>query len=94
VGYTENQRLDRRTAAVYGDDVGLSAARARRAMQSVVEQMHLQPAQAEHEGRGYVQSGDVVNAGFTRASPPMSWCRWSTTNRPFSMTTRVWISRA
>ncbi len=66
VGYTENQRLDRRTAAVYGDDVGLSAARARRAMQSVVEQMHLQPAQAEHEGRGYVQSGDVVNAGFTQ----------------------------
>ncbi len=66
VGYTGNQRLDRRTAAVYGDDVGLSAARARRAMQSGVEQMHLQPAQAEHEGRGYVQSGDVVNAGFTQ----------------------------
>src|SRR5439155_5225562 len=32
VGYTGNERLDRRTAAVYGDDVGLSAARARRAM--------------------------------------------------------------
>src|SRR5258708_7837533 len=66
VGYTGNQRLDRRTAAVYGDDVGLSAARARRAMQSVVEQMHLLPTQAEHEGRGYVQSADVVNAGFTQ----------------------------
>src|SRR4029077_19461278 len=66
VGYTGNQRLDRRTAAVYGDDVGLSAARARRALQSVVEQMHLLPAQAEHEGRGYVQSSDVVNAGFTQ----------------------------
>ena len=28
----QNERLDRRTAAVYGDDIGLSAARARRAM--------------------------------------------------------------
>ena len=30
VGYTGNERLDRRTAVVYGDDIGLSAARARR----------------------------------------------------------------
>jgi flagellar motor protein MotB len=66
IGYTGNERLDRRTAAVYGDDVGLSAARARRAMQLVTEQMHLPPAQAEHEGRGFVQSGDVVNVGFTQ----------------------------
>ena len=29
IGYTENERLDRRTAIVYGDDIGLSAARAR-----------------------------------------------------------------
>jgi flagellar motor protein MotB len=33
VGYTANRRLDRRTAAVYGDDIGLSMARARRAME-------------------------------------------------------------
>ena len=30
VGYTSNERLDRRTAMVYGDDIGLSAARADR----------------------------------------------------------------
>src|SRR5437773_7873387 len=28
IGYTKNERLDRRTASVYGDDIGLSAARA------------------------------------------------------------------
>jgi flagellar motor protein MotB len=66
IGYTSNERLDRRTAAVYGDDVGLSAARARRAMELVTEQMHLSAAQAEHEGRGFVQSTDVVNVGFTQ----------------------------
>jgi flagellar motor protein MotB len=64
VGYTKNERLDRRTAAVYGDDIGLSAARARRAMETIKEQMQLQDSQVEHEGRGYVQSPDVVNAGF------------------------------
>lgn len=66
VGYTANERLDRRTAAVYGDDIGLSAARARRAMDTIREQMQLARAQAEHEGRGYVHSNDVVNAGFTQ----------------------------
>jgi flagellar motor protein MotB/predicted porin len=64
IGYTSNERLDRRTAAVYGDDIGWSTARARRAMASVSERMALVPAQAEFEGRGYVQSDDVVNAGF------------------------------
>jgi len=66
VGYTANQRLDRRTALVYGDDVGLSASRARRAMDTVVEQMGLSPLQAESEGRGFVQSDDVVNGGFVQ----------------------------
>jgi flagellar motor protein MotB len=66
VGYTGNERLDRRTAAVYGDDVGLSAARARRAMELVTEQMDLPASQAEHEGRGFIQSSDVVNVGFTQ----------------------------
>jgi flagellar motor protein MotB len=64
VGYTGNQSLERRTALVYGDDIGLSVARARRAMETVREQLGLSAAQAEHEGRGYVQSDDVVNAGF------------------------------
>lgn len=66
VGFTKNERLDRRTASVYGDDVGLSAARARRAMETIREHMQLAPAQAEHEGRGFVNSPDVVNAGFTQ----------------------------
>ncbi len=64
VGYTRNERLDRRTASVYGDDVGLSAARARRAMDTVKQDPLLASARSEHEGRGYVQSDDVVNAGF------------------------------
>jgi flagellar motor protein MotB len=64
VGYTANERLERRTALVYGDDIGLSAARARRAMEAIGAEMALQPAQLEFEGRGYLHSDDVVNAGF------------------------------
>jgi flagellar motor protein MotB len=66
IGYTKNERLDRRTASVYGDDIGLSAARARRAMDRVMQDPLLSSARSEHEGRGYVQSDDVVNVGFTR----------------------------
>jgi flagellar motor protein MotB len=64
IGYTKNERLDRRTASVYGDDIGLSAARARRTMEIVKQDPLLVDAAAEHEGHGYVQSDDVVNAGF------------------------------
>ena len=64
VGYTSNKRLDRRTAVVYGDDIGLSMARARRSMAAVDEQMGLAEGQSEFDGRGYVQSDDVINAGF------------------------------
>jgi flagellar motor protein MotB len=64
VGYTQNESLARRTAMVYGDDIGLSAARARRAMELVAGEMGLSPGQVEFEGRGYVHSDDVVNAGF------------------------------
>jgi flagellar motor protein MotB len=67
IGYTGNHRLDRRTAAVYGDDIGLSMARARRAMAAVSAQMGLTEGQAEFDGRGYVQSDDVVNAGFVES---------------------------
>ncbi|HEX4825896.1 MAG TPA: OmpA family protein [Candidatus Polarisedimenticolaceae bacterium] len=65
VGYTKNERLDRRTATVYGDDIGLSTDRARRAQDLVMTDAALASASAEHEGRGDVQSDDVVNAGFT-----------------------------
>jgi len=64
IGYTRNERLDRRTALVYGDDIGLSAARARRTMEAVREELGLGDEQVEHEGRGYVHSSDVVNGGF------------------------------
>lgn len=66
VGYTSNERLERRTASVYGDDIGLSAARARRTMDVVAAAMQLEDGQLEFEGRGYVHSNDVVNAGFVQ----------------------------
>ncbi len=66
IGYTKDERLDRRTASVYGDDVGLSAARARRTMETLMRDPLLAGARSEHEGRGYVQSDDVVNVGFTQ----------------------------
>ncbi len=64
VGYTRNERLDRRTAIVYGDDIGLSAARARRTLEAVQTELGLSDSEVEHEGRGYVHSDDVVNSGF------------------------------
>ena len=64
IGYTKNERLDRRTASVYGDDIGLSAARALRAMGLLMKDPQLSGTRSEVEGRGYVQSDDVVNAGF------------------------------
>ena len=64
IGYTKNERLDRRTASVYSDDIGLSAARARRAMDTIMQDPLLSGARSEHEGRGYVQSDDLVNEGF------------------------------
>src|SRR5499433_1655966 len=67
VGYTKNEVLDRRTASVYSDDIGLSAARARHAMDILLKDPVLAGAQSEHEGRGYVQSDDVVNLGFIQS---------------------------
>jgi uncharacterized repeat protein (TIGR01451 family)/fimbrial isopeptide formation D2 family protein len=66
IGYTRNERLDRRTALVYGDDVGLSTARAHRALQKIQAALGLRDAQVEHEGRGFVSSDDVVNSGFVQ----------------------------
>ena len=71
VGYTRNERLSRRTAAVYGDDIGLSASRARRAMEAVTADMELGEDESEFEGRGYVHADDVVSSRsstITRAS--------------------------
>lgn len=64
VGTTANERLDRRTALAYGDDIGLSTARARAVMDAVAKELGLRREQVEHEGHGYVQTGDVINNGF------------------------------
>jgi flagellar motor protein MotB len=65
-GYTSNERMDRRSAMVYGDDIGLSTARARRVMEIVKNDLQLTDKQVEVEGRGYVRSRDVINTGFTQ----------------------------
>src|SRR5215475_8696462 len=67
IGYTKNERLDRRTASVYDDDIGLSATRARHAMDMLMQDPQLAGTRSEHEGRGYVQSDDVVNLGFIQS---------------------------
>jgi len=64
IGYTNNERMDRRAAMVYGDDIGLSTSRARRAMEMVQQEMGLADNQVEYEGHGYVHSEDVVSTGF------------------------------
>ncbi len=66
IGYTRNEGLDRRTARIYGDDVGLSTARARRTMEKVAAELGLESRQTEHIGRGYIHSKDVINAGFVQ----------------------------
>ncbi|MBE0500584.1 MAG: flagellar motor protein MotB [Desulfuromonadales bacterium] len=63
IGYASDTRLDRRTAAIYGDDIGLSTARARRAMEAVTAAMGLSAEQAEFEGRGFMPSEQVTEAG-------------------------------
>ncbi|HJW12591.1 MAG TPA: hypothetical protein VJ598_12425, partial [Albitalea sp.] len=67
IGTTANERLDRRTALAYGDDIGLSTARARTVMDAVTKELGLKPEQAEHEGHGYVQTNDVIDNGFTES---------------------------
>lgn len=64
IGYTGNYRLNRRTAGIYGDDIGWSMARAKRAMLATSDKMGLTADQAEFDGKGYVRSADVVNTGF------------------------------
>jgi flagellar motor protein MotB len=64
IGYHANERLERRTASVYTDDIGLSAARARLVMETMSSELGLDAAVTEFEGRGYVHADDVVNAGF------------------------------
>jgi flagellar motor protein MotB len=67
IGTTQSERLDRRTALAYGDDIGLSAARARTVMDMVAKELGLGADQVEHEGHGYVQTTDVINNGFVES---------------------------
>src|SRR5258705_10824013 len=60
IGYTKNERLDRRTASVYRDDIGLSAARARRAMDTLMMDPLLSVPRCEPEGHGNVESDDLL----------------------------------
>ena len=66
IGYTDNKRLSRRTAMVYGDDIGLSTARAQKVMDSIKTELGLTDKQVEFEGRGFVHSKDVVSTGFVQ----------------------------
>ncbi len=66
IGYTDNKRLSRRTAMVYGDDIGLSTARANKVMQKIKDELSLTKNQVVVEGRGYVHSKDVANTGFVQ----------------------------
>lgn len=66
IGYTDNQRLSRRTAMVYGDDIGLSTARARKVMDTIKAELGLSDRQVEFEGKGFVHSKDVANTGFAQ----------------------------
>ncbi len=68
VGYTRNAGLTRRVADVYGDDIGVSASRARRTMERIQEILALSDDQVEHEGRGFVHADDVVNGGFIQGN--------------------------
>ncbi len=65
-GYTDNKRLSRRTAMVYGDDIGLSTARAQKVMKTIQQEMGLSDSQVQFEGRGFVHSKDVANTGFVQ----------------------------
>ena len=66
IGYTDNKRLSRRTAMVYGDDIGLSTARAKKVMEKIKAQLNLKDNQLVFEGRGFVHSKDVINTGFVQ----------------------------
>ena len=63
-GYISNERMDRRTAMVYGDDIGLSTSRARRTMEMIQQELGLNDKQVEYEGLGFVHSKDVASTGF------------------------------
>ena len=67
MGYTRNERLERRTAAVYGDDIGLSASRATPCHGSC-RGRHGPGRRPDRSSRVAVTCTrtDVVNAGFVQ----------------------------
>lgn len=55
VGHTTNERLSRRAAAIYGDQFGLSKARAERVVKYLHEELGLPEEQLKSEGRGFLE---------------------------------------
>jgi flagellar motor protein MotB len=82
VGYTRNERLNRRTAAVYGDDIGLSSSRA-----------STRASASSRAAATYTPTTWSTRASC-RATPRTSRCRSSTTSSQSSTTTRASTSRA
>ena len=94
IGYTNNERMDRRAAMVYGDDIGLSTSRARRAMEMVQEEMGLSDKQVEFEGHGYVHSEDIATTGFIQFDSSRVEIRIYMMSWPCSMIRITWRSNA
>src|SRR5690242_12703037 len=66
IGYTKNERLDRRAPRAYGAATARFPPRARAALWARSCRTRCCRVLTPSEGRGYVQSDDVVNAGFTQ----------------------------
>lgn len=55
IGHTQNERLSRRAAMVYGDHVGLSESRARRVLEHTQKELNLPDKVLVYEGRGFTE---------------------------------------
>lgn len=55
IGHTENERLSRRAAMVYGDHIGLSESRAHRVLEYTQSALNLPDKTLIHEGRGFTE---------------------------------------
>ncbi len=67
-GYTENTLLNRRGAQVYGDNVGLSEARARKVGDTIQSALNLPSGMLSFEGKGFAES-TVIDQGRVLQAP-------------------------
>jgi len=94
IGYTKNERLDPpHRVRVWATTSAFLRHGLRRAMDILMQDPLLSTARSEHEGRGYVQSDDVVNAGFIQGKESFVRVQVCTTNGCRWTTTRAWILR-